>query len=531
MLALNEREKMIQKLKPLALCLCLLGILPAYASNTATISSRTDQLEQQLTKMQNELQSLKGQVRHTHKTKSHKSASHTVKATDKTQDSSTTKPTDYVVGPQNLPTSGAHYLGYDPDAPGQAFVSTGPYLRTPISYSGTDLIINSPSINEDVSLLNVRKNIRQRLRAMNIPVNEDHAHLLLSGNIEAQGLYKHPGAGPASTDIDVTNVALDAFILGPSHWLTGLMSFGYDNDLGTNSGSLNNKSRTQNSRVFINNAFITFGDFEVTPFYATIGQMYVPFGTYSSNMVSSPLTKVIARIKARAIVAGIQQQTDNGFYGSAFIFKGDTHAGSTSRVDNGGVNAGYHFVDGKIRANFGGGYVANIADSQGMQNTGGAPLFDGFGGPAGTGNERIAHHVPAIDVRGLLSIGTSIDLLAEYIGAVSSFNNNDLTYSSHGAKPQALNAEAAYTFSVLDKPTSVAIGYGKTKDALAIGVPLARMSMTLNTSIWKDTLQSLEFRHDINYAASIPASGSDVAAPSASGKSDNVVTAQIDMYF
>ena len=41
-----------------------------------------------------------------------------------------------------------------------------------------------------------------------------------------------------------------------------------------------------------------------------------------------------------------------------------------------------------------------------------------------------------------------------------------------------------------------------SKDALALGMPAQRWSAVLNTSIWRNTLESLEFRHDINYAKS-----------------------------
>jgi len=89
----------------------------------------------------------------------------------------------------------------------------------------------------------------------------------------------------------------------------------------------------------------------------------------------------------------------------------------------------------------------------------------------------------------------------------------------------------SYSFQTFARPTAIAIGYGMTKDALALQLPAQRYSATLNTSIWRDTLQSLEFRHDVNYANSAFASGSTVPAPAVSGHSDNVVTAQFDVYF
>ena len=396
------------------------------------------------------------------------------------------------------------------DVPGQSFVSTGPYIGVPLQYSGNNLIINSPSVNEDVTLLKLRKNINQRLRALGRGNEEDNAHLLLSGTIEGQILYNN-GAGSTSSDVNLTNAALDAYVLGPTNWVSGLLELSYDNDIGSNVGALSTNYRVANSRVFVNKAFIILGDFEKTNFYTTLGQLYVPFGTYSSNMVSSPLTKILGRTKARALVLGYQQQTPCAFYTAGYVFRGDSHIGSNSNINNGGVNAGYRFKCGdSFSGDFGGGVIGNIADSGGMQITGGlnAGVFNGFGGPAPFGSETIVHRVPAYDLRGLFSIGGHVDLLAEYIGASTSFNPNDLSFNNGGARPWAVNGEAAYSFSAFERPSSIAIGYGAAKEALALGLPAQRYSFVFNTSWWKNTLQSVEFRHDINYAQSDFATGS-----------------------
>lgn len=425
------------------------------------------------------------------------------------------------------------YFPIDFDVPGQAFVSSGPYLGIPLQYSGGNLIINNPTIDQDVSLLTMRKNIYHRLSELGIEKGTEHAHVLLSGIIEAQGMYKNIGnsAAPSSSDIDLTGAGLDAYIIGPTNWVSALLSLSYDNDLGTNTGSLNNNSRVQNSRFFVNQAFITIGDFRFSPFYATIGQFYVPFGAYSSNMVSSPLTKLMAKTKARALTLGYRPQSDNSLFAAAYVFKGDSHVTATNKISNGGINMGYHFLNDHFSGMIGGGVIANIADSLGMQNTGNAPLFGGFGSST-AGNELIVHRVPAYNLRGLISLGKHVDLLGEYITASTRFSPNDLTMNAHGAKPRALNVEGAYTFTDWARPTSFALGYGMTKDALALGLPAQRYSFVVNTSIWKETLQSIEFRRDLNYRTSSSATGSLISpAINGTGKPNNMVTAQFDFYF
>ena len=121
----------------------------------------------------------------------------------------------------------------DIDVPGQYFVSSVPFIGVPLAFSGSNLIINSPNINEDVALLNIRKAIRERLNLLGRPQEVDHAHLLLSGIVEAQAIYTDPGEGPTSADIDLTDVELDGYILGPSNWTSALFAMTYDNNLGT----------------------------------------------------------------------------------------------------------------------------------------------------------------------------------------------------------------------------------------------------------------------------------------------------------
>jgi hypothetical protein len=418
------------------------------------------------------------------------------------------------------------FLPFDLDVPGQAFVSTGPYVGVPFQFAGNDLIVNTPSIDNDVQLLKIRKSIAEQLKVMGGEIVKEpyHSHLLLSGVIEGAAGYTDNGGAPSTTDIDVTNVTLSGLILGPSPWLLGYFEFSYNptepsNDVfgGTS------RFRVSDSRILLNKAFITFGNFSESPIYGTVGQYYVPFGAYSSVMISNPLTKILTRTKARAILVGYQQQDNvSAFYGSAYIFRGDTHANSVPKVNNGGLNLGYKFSTPNVSGKLGGGLIANIADSGGMQTAGGFETA-----------EQIVHRVPGYNLRGSLSIASHLDLIAEYVGASTSFNPNDMSYNGNGAKPWATDLEAAFSMDIFGgKPSSLGIGWGQSNEALALGLPLNRVSLVVNTSWWRNTLQSLEFRRDREYAASDTASGGGaVVAPNGTGKIDKAVTAQFDYYF
>lgn len=529
------------RLKSLIAALGMAGYFatPAIAASTdAAKLGTTRSLQMQLASLQKEVNHLESEL--ATKQASEGVTHHKVKRMHKHVHTKTYAPqnnTAYSQPVQNSMTgqdivkliSESHdYLPFDLEVPGRAFVSTGPYVGVPIQFAGTNLIVNSPSVNTDVQLLNIRKSIYHQLNAMmglQPTSKESHSHLLLSGIVETQANYTDVGGAPSTTDIDVTNMSIDAFFIGPSNWLLGFIELTYDN--GT-AGS--NMYRVANSRVYVNKAFATIGDFSESPFYGSFGQFYVPFGTYSTVMVSDPLPKLLARTKARSILIGMQQQGDNAFYGSTYIFRGDSHAASVSKIDNGGINVGYRLKQGIVSADIGGGIIANIADSGGMQS---GTHFSAY--------EQIAHRVPAYNLRANLALGESIDFIAEYVGASTQFNPNDMSYNGHGAKPWALDTEGAYSFKAWDRPSSIGLGYAMSNQALALDIPLMRYSVVFNTSVWRNTLQSLEFRHDRNYAASNTANGPTGAAASPgactsaacsqSGKSDNAVTAQFDYYF
>lgn len=509
------------RFKPLVLAVLAAGVVssPVFADTTNTDSAQLDQLSAQTKAMKQNLADLQKQVRQLKsqmKNKKQSAAAQTT-STDQTRSIVPALPTQDGTKPE--------YLPFDLDVPGQAFVSTGPYVGVPFQFAGGDLVVNSPSVNTDIQLLGIRKAIHEQLVKMgdNIFKQPSHSHLLLSGTVEGEANYFNNGGSPSTTNIDVTNVALDAFFMGPSDWMLGFVEFDYNNvPPASDVFGGSNQFTVANSRLMVNKAFFTIGNFSESPFYTTVGQTYVPFGTYQSVLITDTLPKDLGRTKARDIEVGFLQQGNNAFYGSAYIFRGDSHAASVDKVNNGGLNAGFKFSDSIFNGNVGGGVIGNMSDSVGMQ------MANNF-----QNNEQLIHRVPAYNLHGLLGITSHWDVIAEYVTAATRFNPNDMAYNGHGAKPSAVDTQLSYAFPILDnRPSAVAIGYAHSEQSMAMGLPLSRYSLVMNTSLWRNTLQAIEFRHDRMYpASSTGGNAGNVAAAPATGKCDNAVTTTFDYYF
>lgn len=505
------------KLTPIFTAICLMGSLPsnqAFAATSATDDARTEQLIKKINmrtaQLESEVKKLRAQLVDLKK----------AERADAIKQSSETKRLAGEVKQATTSKTSFLELGATP-------VISSPYIGVRSQYDASDLIVNIPSYNQDLRLLQQQDKLlsafnKQGLTAPSTPLIE------LSGKIEGQVVGARDNEGRRESDVDLSGTEFD--VTGHfTPWLTGFIALSYDNNA-SNAGSMvgPSVSRMDNSRIYLNKAWITVGNLSRSPFYATIGQRY-HFGQYASFMVSSPLTQLMARIKARSLLIGYQHPGANGIYSSLFIFKGDANT-DKSHINQIGATLGYQYVSKAFNTDIGVDFVNNIADAQGMQNTGYRYNNGSSMGFAYDNNfERLVKRVPGAAVHGKLGVGP-FSLIAEYTGAMEDFDSANLNFNGRGAKPQAYDIEGAYSFRVMNKPANVALGYAQTKDALALLLPQRRLITAFNISIWKDTIASLEFKRDQAYNITDTARIQNVRASSRGGYS-NSLTAQFGVYF
>ncbi len=404
-----------------------------------------------------------------------------------------------------------------------SLVSFGPYLNIRTQFNGSELIVNTPSIRESSRLLYNRYKNEQAAKTAGKPM-PTVPRIELSGVIGGQAFYSRGYDAGKTSDIDVTDAEIDTYVV-MNHWITGFMAVVYDN------GRADSSRAVDNSNVEINKAFVTLGDLEHTPFYSSLGQLYVPFGRYSSSMVASPLTQKVGRTKERTLMVGYKTTDANAFYGELYAFKASSGFSSErSTVNDGGLDLGYDFyVDERLSGEIGASVISTIADSTGIQD--GSSMSGGFSGlSCSTCSQSMKQRVPGADVYTKVTYDP-FSFAAEYVTATHKFDRRTgFMYGDEGAKPAAQNVELAYTMHIFDKPSSVAIGYGHTSQAAMLGLPNRRYAFAYNVSVWKHTLETIEFRREYNYSHS---SASNVSGDSLEnlGKINNVITAQIYVYF
>ncbi len=486
------------------------------SSNNATLSNEVNSLKNQAELLEHKADALEAQIPHKKQTRRkyipHPNAKRKVHG-----NITASRP---IVGRTN--TGGVRMLN------GLTVITT-PYFSAKPAWDGSDLLVSMPTMNEDLRLLQLKSDLNAHYLELGIPDNI-RPIVELSGKVEGDVL-QGSSYGSNVSDINLSGAELD-FNADVSKWATAFISIDYDDGPFITG---NRVGRVSNSRLYLRRGFLTIGDLDVTPVYFTMGQLYVPFGQYNNAMLSSPLTRTIFRTNTRAVVLGYSQ---SGLFAQAYGFHGVTHTGNSNNKNEWGLNIGYNNPkDEKVAYGFGVGYINDVADSQGMEITGNTTItqFQGFASvntTTGVPSNALQHTVPGFDVHAHIGAG-HFNFYGEYITSTRHFAPIDMSYNYNGAEPAAMHTEADYSTTWWAKPVTLGLAYGRSWQALALLVPKNSFTVVGNISIWKDTIESLEYRYDQNYGSTTRATGGGRPAPifGTSNRNQNIVTLQFGVYF
>ena len=253
----------------------------------------------------------------------------------------------------------------------------------------------------------------------------------------------------------------------------------------------------------IDEATILFSNPEKTPFSLNIGQFYMPFGAFESNMIQSPLTLDIGEIGEHGIALNFASK---GFYGGVYGYNGMKETGSDETITGFGADAGYELETDTMNLRTGISWVNNIADAGGISDY----LAD-------SGIDTVQEHINGIGLHIMAGFGP-VTFIGEYIQALDEFTEvseldpeNPNAQVAYSAEPAAWNTEIAYSTELFDNESIFAIGYQGTNEAVELGLPETRFLVAASMVLLPGTALSMEYSFDTDYNTNDGGTGDDAS--------------------
>jgi hypothetical protein len=199
-------------------------------------------------------------------------------------------------------------------------------------------------------------------------------------------------------------------------------------------------------------------------------------------MISDPLTLEIAEAQETSAFLGFEH---SGAYGGVYLFNGDIDEdGEEDHLENFGANLGYAMEIEGFSFDISGGYISNIADTDGLSDA----LPDD-----------IDDYADGATASAIFSY-QGFSLIGEYVTALDDFEPGEMDFAGNGAEPEAWNLELGYSFDLSGHETTLATAYQGTDEALAMELPENRYMASASMGFFENTVfVSLEYAYDEDY--------------------------------
>ena len=242
--------------------------------------------------------------------------------------------------------------------------------------------------------------------------------------------------------------------------------------------------------MIFDEAHITLGDTDEIPYYLSVGKLYVPFGSYETHMISDPLTQEMGEIVDTALEIGVNV---SGATVSVYTFNGQTdEMDEDDTIKCFGASLGYAFEAEGFSLDVGVDWINNILESD--------TLNEAIEGSSGLEEYADGYALHAVAAVGPLSF------MAEYLAA-----GDDIEFVD-GFKmdaPAAWAVEAGYTFEMIGKETTVALGYQGSEDAADI-LPESKFLCSVGMGFNDYLSAAVEYAAAEDYDESDGGSGEDI---------------------
>ncbi len=245
-------------------------------------------------------------------------------------------------------------------------------------------------------------------------------------------------------------------------------------------------------RIKVDRAFITWGDLDHQPWYVTAGQFYAPFGRYAAATVSSPMTKTMGRMKAKGALLGWAPQ--QGPYANVRVQGFVGHADVSKSSRSGQINHWGWNMNWQHRFAHGPSLKTGLVYTNQLMN---ASMFQDW-----------LQTAPAADASMLSQDYPGWDAYARVTWHPFQWNTEWVSFKDAiavnptitktallGQKPHAMYTELRYN-TKRPYPGMLAVGFARTWGVDALMVSNRSYFLTDNMNLWKNTLQTIEWRLD-----------------------------------
>lgn len=220
------------------------------------------------------------------------------------------------------------------------------------------------------------------------------------------------------------------------------------------------------------------------------GRMYIPFGNFETSMISDPLTLELAETQEAALQIVFETES---FSGAMYMFNGeaDKAGNEQDKIDDFGLYFDYTLRSDDLSLNLGLGYINNIADADGLQDS----------------SASILEHDAGLAVHAILNAG-ALNINIEHIAAQDMLDD--------GTEPSASNIEIGYALG----ESTIALAYQSTED-MSGALPESKTLLSYSMILEKDIGLGFEYGNATDYDIS----------DGGTGQSGGTLTAQLSVEF
>lgn len=258
-----------------------------------------------------------------------------------------------------------------------------------------------------------------------------------------------------------------------------------------------------NNRLDLEQGYMTFGNFNCTPFFVQLGKQFQDFGRYQIHPITRTLTQVMSESLQTSAKIGFLTPIFSpvSLHGSLYTFDNPLRRLNMGHSQNvWGAALGLDMPSDQLGFDLGVGYMSNITGVNDVAYA--VSVFELLtgGNPIGTYNGTVG----AINVYGDVNSGP-FSFGARYTTAIQSFSHNTLsnqylTTVGSGAKPWAADFTAAYGFNAFCKNQNIYLGYQTSNNTVNLFLPKNRWVVGYGIDMWKNTSLGLEYLHDTAYS-------------------------------